>query len=75
VYPHFIDPGASYVGSGPVPNQHADGDLPTSMTRGMTMPGFEVPAIQVSRRSSRRNAEIDTPLQKLLRIIEFLRTR
>ena len=74
-YPHFIDPSIIYVGSGSAPNQHADGNLPTSMTRGATVPGFEGSAIQVSRRSNRRNAETDTALHKLLRIIEFLRTR
>jgi hypothetical protein len=75
VYPHFIDPGVRYVGAGPAPNQHPEGNLPTAMSRGATMPGFELPAIQVSRRSNRRNAATDTPLQKLLRVAEFLRTR
>jgi hypothetical protein len=75
VYPHFIDADIRYVGSGPVPNQHPGGNLPTALTRGATMPGFELPAIQVSRRSNHRNAETDSALQKLLRIAEFLRTR
>lgn len=75
VYPHFIDPDVRYVGSGDAPNQHPDGNLPTSMTRGHEMPGFNIPAIQVSRRSNRRNSDTDSPLQKLLRVIEFLRTR
>jgi len=39
------------------------------------MPGFELPAIQVSRRSNHRRAETDSALQKLLRILEFLRSR
>jgi hypothetical protein len=75
VYPHFIDADIRYAGSGPAPNQHPDGNLPTSLTRGAVMPGFELPAIQVSRRSKRRNAETDSALQKLLRIAEFLRAR
>lgn len=75
VYPHFIAPEVTYVGNGDAPNQHPEGNLPTSMTRGATMPGFELPAIQISRRSNRRDAETDSPLQKLLRIVQFLRTR
>jgi hypothetical protein len=39
------------------------------------MPGFDLPAIQVSRRSNHRNADTDTAVQKLLRITDFLRTR
>jgi hypothetical protein len=74
-YPHFIDAGITYIGTGPTPNQHVDGNLPTSMTRGATAPGFGQAAIQVSRRSNRRNAENDSALQKLLRVIEFLRSR
>jgi len=75
VYPHFIDPGVRYVGGGDAPVEHAEGNLPTAMSRGAKMPGFELPAIQVSQRSNRRNADTDTSLCKLLRIIEFLRTR
>lgn len=71
VYPHFADPALRYVGSQPVPNQHPEGSLPTALTRGAVMPGFEVPAIQISRRSNHRNAETDSALQKMLRIIEF----
>jgi hypothetical protein len=75
VYPLFTDAGVRYVGSGPAPNQHPDGNLPTALTRGATMPGFEFPAIQISRRSNHHNAETDSALQKLLRVLEFLRTR
>jgi hypothetical protein len=75
VYPHFIDPNVRYVGGRDAPNKHADGDLPTSMTRGAALPGFDIPAIQVSRRSNRRNPTTDSALQKLLRVIEFLRSR
>lgn len=75
VYPHFIDAVVKYVGTGPAPNQHADGDLPTPMSRGAVMPGFDLPAIQVSRRSNRRNVATDTALQKLLRVLAFVRSR
>ncbi len=74
-YPQFIDADIRYVGSGPAPNQYPGGNLPAALTRGATMPGFGLPAIQVSRRSNHRNTETDSALQKLLRIAEFLRTR
>lgn len=72
VYPHFIDPQVRYLGAGPAPNQHPDGDLPLAMTRGAIMPGFNITAIQISRRSNRRNAATDRALEKLLRVIDFL---
>jgi hypothetical protein len=75
VYPHFLGPEVRYVGKCAAPNEHPDGALPVPMTRGAMMPGFELPAIQISRRSNRRNAETDSALQKLLRIITFLRSR
>jgi hypothetical protein len=76
VYPHFIDASVRYVGDGPTPNQHPDGDLPAAMSRAnFVAPGFDLPAIQVSRRSNRRNAQTDTALDKLLRVVDFLRTR
>jgi hypothetical protein len=75
VYPYFIDAGVRYVGDGAAPVEHPSGNLPAAMGRGGQMPGFDLPAITISRRSNRRNPETDSPLQKLLRIIEFLRTR
>jgi hypothetical protein len=75
VYPHFICPDVRYVGEGETPSQHEDGDLPASMTRGAKAPGFEEPAVQISRRSNRRNPETDTPLQKLLRVLDWVRSR
>ena len=75
VYPHFIESSVRYIGDGPAPNVYPHGNLPTSMTRGAIMPGFELTAIQISRKSNRRNPETDTALRKLLRIIEFLRSR
>ena len=74
-YPHFIDPAVRYIGQREAPNQYPEGNLPKSMTRNATMPGFDLTAIQVSRRSNRRNAETDSPLQKLLRVIQFLGSR
>jgi hypothetical protein len=76
IYPYFIDAKIRYVGTGNAPNQHTDGNLPAAMSRGdAMMPGFDLPAIQVSRRSNRRNPQTDSALAKLLRILEFLRTR
>lgn len=76
VYPHFIDPDVRYLGPPEsAPNQHPDGGLPTSMTRGHEMPGVKLAAIQVSRRSNNRNGDTDSPLMKLLRVIEFLKAR
>jgi len=75
VYPHFVDPNLRYVGEKAAPNQYPEENLPVSMTRGAMMPGFEMPAIQVSRRSQRRNAATDSALQKLFRVIEFLKSR
>jgi hypothetical protein len=76
VYPHFIDASVRYVGDGPTPNQHPDGNLPVAMARGnFEAPGFKLTAIQVSRRSNRRDSETDTALDKLLRVIEFVGTR
>jgi hypothetical protein len=74
VYPLFIDSNVRYVGSRPVPNQHPQGALPVPMTRGAAMPGFpDKAAIQVSRRSNRRNRETDSATRKVLRVLEFLR--
>ena len=68
VYPHFIDPSIRYVGTGGLP----DGALPSAMSRGFVMPGFERAAIQVSRRSPRWKPATDTALNKLLRVVSFL---
>lgn len=75
VYPHFIDAGVRHVGKGAAPNENPESNLPAAMTRGATMPGFAVAGIQVSRRSNRRDATTDSALRKLLRVIEFLRSR
>ena len=76
VYPHFIDAGLRYVGEGEAPNEHPDGNLPRAMTRGdHKMPSFELAAVQVSRSSPRRAPGTDTALKKLLRVIDFLRSR
>jgi hypothetical protein len=75
VYPHFIDHNVRYTGKGPSPVEHANGPLPSSMTRDQTMPGFDKEAIQVSRRSNRWNPSTDTALRKLLRVVAFLKER
>lgn len=74
VYPHFIDPAVKFVGDDPDTDPPPD-TLPTSMTRGATMPGFDLPAIQVSRRSNRRDADTDSALHKFLRVVDFVRSR
>lgn len=74
VYPLFIDAQVKYVGSRPAANTHPGGALPVPMSRGATMPGFEKPAIQISRRSNRRDPETDSAARKALRVIDFLRT-
>jgi hypothetical protein len=75
VYPHFIDPSVKYVGTGETPNQHPDGNLPVSMSRAASVPGFEKTAIQISRQSNRRDPQTDWPLHKLLRVLESVRSR
>ncbi len=75
VYPHFIDPAVRYVGTGEAPNQFPDGNLPMAVTGNATMPGFDLPAIQVSRRSNHHDPITDTPLAKLYRVLDFLRSR
>jgi hypothetical protein len=75
VYPHFMDARVRYVGEGETPNAHADGNLPAAMSRGATMAGFDLPAVQISRKSNHSNPETDSALQKLLRILEFLKSR
>lgn len=74
VYPLFIDATATYHGDRPTPNQHADGNLPVPMTRGAEMPGFKKAAVQVSRRSNRRDANTDTAAHKVLRVLDVLRS-
>jgi hypothetical protein len=75
IYPHFLDPQVKYVGSQEARNQHPEGNLPVPMSRGGTMPGFNLPAIQISRRSQRRNVETDSALQKLMRVLALLRSK
>ena len=77
VYPLFVDAGLRYIGEGPTPSQHPDGNLPERMTHGeFTILGLTgVPAIQISRSSPRRNSETDSALNKLLRVIDWLENR
>lgn len=75
VYPHFIDAKVQYVGEGEAPNEFADGNLPKAMTRNAVAAGFDLPAIQVSRKSENRDPTAYSALSKLLSVVEFLRTR
>jgi hypothetical protein len=75
VYPHLISADVKYVGDGPAPNEHPDGNLPTPLSRGATMSGFDKPAVQISRRTKSVDPETSTALHKLRRVLEFLRTR
>jgi hypothetical protein len=77
VYPHFVRPDLA----------RADGrPLGEGMTTGHTFPALGVlkdaaaipsrTAVQVSRRSNRRDpAGIETPLLKLLKVLQWMRTR
>jgi hypothetical protein len=62
VYPHFID-GSVLVAGG--------GNYPAGITPGQNWRGK--PAIQVSRKSNRWNAAIDTAALKLIKVLEWLR--
>ncbi len=75
VYPHFIDASVQYVGEQDTPNLFAAGDLPKAMTRNAVASGFNLQAIQVSRKSETRDPTAYSALTKLLSVIEFLRTR
>jgi hypothetical protein len=75
VYPHFIDQNIKYIGDGLAPVQHPEGNLPTAMSRGAQMPGFDLPAIQVSRKSNHHDPKTDSPLTKLWRVVDFLEDR
>ena len=63
VYPHWLDPGVRL----------ASGDqLPAGLSANQTMPGFQRPAVQVSRRSNRWDPNTDTAALKLLKVIKWL---
>jgi hypothetical protein len=60
VYPHFVCPEL----------QCADGSpLTTPLNAGQTMPGFERPAVMLSRRSNRWDPSRDTATLKLHRVL------
>lgn len=64
VYPHFLRPDLA----------RADGQALTSpLNPGQMMPGFERPAIMVSRASNRWDPSRDTATLKLLRVLQWLR--
>lgn len=75
IYPHFIDASIQYVGQGDAPNHFPAGNLPKAMSRDAVASGFELAAIQVSRKSETRDLNAYSALTKLLGVLEFLRTR
>jgi hypothetical protein len=70
VYPHFIAGGTRYLGSANAGNGYPDGLQP-----GQKMPGFNLDAIQISRRSNRWNPDGDTAALKLTRVLDWVRSR
>jgi len=71
VYPHFISGDVRYLGAGPTPNS----GFPEGIAPGHAMPGFNLPAIQISRRSNRWNPDRDTAALKLARVLDWIRSR
>jgi hypothetical protein len=69
VYPHFIAGETQYLGTGASANGYPEGMAPS-----LNMPGFDLPAIQISRRSNRWNPDRDTAAFKLSRILEWIRS-
>ena len=65
VYPHFLRADLAYADGRP---------LQPPLNPGQTMPGFNRPAVMLSRRSNRWNPARDTAHLKLLRILAFLRS-
>jgi hypothetical protein len=74
IYPLFIAAGVQYMGPRETPNRYPEGDLPKSISRGAEMLGFKLAAVQISRLSQRRDPETDSALQKMLRVLAFLRS-
>lgn len=68
VYPHFIAGDISYIGTAANANGYPEGMAPSQ-----TMPGFDLAAIQISRRSNRWNPDRDTAALKLTRILDWVR--
>lgn len=65
VYPHYLRADLA----------HTDGrPLQPPLNAGHMMPGFDRPAVMLSRRSTRWNPARDTAQVKLLRILDFLRS-
>lgn len=66
VYPHWLRPDLRRVdGAAFTPPIHP----------GQTMPGFNLPAVMVSRGSNGWNPATDTAALKLIRVLEWLRGR
>lgn len=77
VYPHFVVPDLARLDGGPLgeglSTGHSFPDQGSLKTQG-AMPAR--PAMQVSRRSNRKDsAGIETPLHKLLKVIQWLKSR
>jgi hypothetical protein len=70
VYPHFLRGDLTYSGSGAL---EATG-WPESMAPNQVMPGFNLAAIQVSRRSNHWNPDRDTAALKLTRVLDWIRS-
>lgn len=77
VYPHFVLPGLSRRDGTPLGEGFSTGhNFPDqgALKSPGTMPSR--PAVQISRRSNRRDtAGIETPLHKLLKVIQWLKSR
>lgn len=77
VYPHFVRPDLSRVDGGPLGEGLSTGhSLPAADA--LKLPGAmeSRPAVQVSRRSNRKDtAGLETPLHKLLKVIQWLKSR
>ena len=65
VYPHFVRPDLARADGSPLPSP--------PLNAGQRMPGFERPAIMISRRSNRRDPARDTAALKLLRVVQWFR--
>lgn len=70
VYPHFVAEAVRFTGSAVAGNGYPEGMAPN-----MKMPGFDVAAIQISRRSNGWNPDHDTAALKLARILDWIRSR
>lgn len=77
VYPHFVRPDLSRADGGPLDEGLSAGHsfpAPDALKVPDSMPSRS--AVQVSRRSNRKDtAGLETPLHKLLKVIQWLKSR